>query len=425
MKMFPFIMCTLISLQLFAQEYKVKLTPNLGKFREVEYAMWIPEKTTNIKGIILHQHGCGESAFKSGRNAFKDPQWRALAKKWDFALMGSSYESTKDCFDWINPEEGSYSTFAKGISEIAILSNHKEIELVPWIIWGHSGGGHWGYKMVLQHPEKILCAVLKSPAWTDTSSLGLEVPILCLLGIQESYDAYSNLVWIPAIQAMKYRIMKNAPVCIAPDPTSGHESAASRSLAIAFIDKVLSLQSADGLTNLNRSNQCFIDLDNFKINKPINALDYKNKGNWFPDRQFAEQWSEYVRTGKIEDKTPPLKPPYDVTVRKEGPYVLVAWKADADMESGISSFSVYRDNKMISGATDSLKWDFRTDYHDNPLVIYDKFEFMDKTASRKRNHCYQVTLINQTGMESAKSEAVVSKKDGSRRQQGIRQGVHL
>ena len=149
--------------------------------------MWIPENLETVKGIIFHQHGCGESAFKSGRNSYHDAQWRALAKKWDFAFMSSSYVSKTDCHDWIEPEEGSYTTFTKGISEFARQSKHKELEYAPWIIWGHSGGGHWAYKMVLQHPEKIVCAVLKSPAWTDTSSLGLKVPILCLLGIQESY----------------------------------------------------------------------------------------------------------------------------------------------------------------------------------------------------------------------------------------------
>lgn len=395
-----------LSFQLFAQEYKIRLTPSAGKFKEVEYAMWIPEKVQNIKGIILHQHGCGESAFRSGRNAFYDPQWRALAKKWDFALMGSSYESTKDCFDWINPEEGSFTTFVNGISEIAKQSDHKELEQLPWILWGHSGGGHWAYKMVLQHPEKILCAVFKSPAWTDTCSLGLQVPILCLLGMHESYDAYSSLVWIPAIEAMKYRIMKNAPVCIAPDPTAGHESADSRLLAISFIDKILSLQSADYATTINRSNQCFIDLDNFKLTKSLTASTYKDKGNWFPDKQFAEKWSEFVKTGRVTDITPPKNPPYDVEVRNEGQNALIEWKADADIESGISGFRIYRNDKVINEGSITSQWDFKTDYHDNPIMNHHKFEYTDSNLTKKSTYKYQVTLINGAGIESSKSVTV-------------------
>jgi pimeloyl-ACP methyl ester carboxylesterase len=409
MRKIGLIFSVFFSFHLFSQEYKIKLNPSIGKFKEVEYEMWLPENVKNIKGIILHQHGCGESAFKSGRNAFKDPQWRALAKKWDFALMGSSYESAKDCFDWINPEEGSYSTFIKGIAEIANLSNHKEIKEVPWILWGHSGGGHWSYKMVLQHPEKILCAVLKSPAWTDTSSLGLQVPILCLLGIQESYDVYSSLVWFPAISAMKYRIIKNAPVCIAPDPTAGHESADSRMLAISFIDEILLLRSAEGTTKIDKRNQCFIDLDNFKLTKPLTDSAYKDRGNWFPDKQFAAKWSEFVKTGKVTDRTPPLKAPFNVTTRTDGTKTIIEWKADADIESGFSGFRIYRNDTLINGDFYASQWDFKTDYHDNPIMTYDKFEYTDSNTTKKRAYKYEVSIVNQAGLESVKSIGIFSK----------------
>ena len=229
------LLSVLFPVSLFAQNYSVKLQPSGSRFKEVEYFMWIPDNLKTVKGIIVHQHGCGETAYKSGRNASHDVQWRALARKWDFALMGTSYTSTTDCFDWIHPEEGSYNAFIHGIAELAKESNHQELENVPWVIWGHSGGGHWAYNMVLQHPERILCAVLKSPAWSDTSSLGLQVPLLCLLGMRESISTFSSFVYATAVDAMKYRIAGNAPVCIAPDPSSGHESGGSRLLAILLL----------------------------------------------------------------------------------------------------------------------------------------------------------------------------------------------
>ena len=410
MRKLVILLTVFLSSHLLAQEYKVKLQPVIGKFKEVEYFVWIPENIKSIKGIILHQHGCGESAFKSGRNAFYDPQWRALARKHDFVLMGSSYTSTTDCFDWIKPDEGSYTTFLKGITEIAKQSDHKELESVPWVIWGHSGGGHWAYKMVLQHPEKILCAVLKSPAWADTSSLGLQVPVLCLLGIQESYDVFSNFVWATAIEAMKYRIRKNSPVCIAPDPTSGHESAKSRLLAISFIESILKLRS-DNTTTIDRNHECFIDLDNFKVTNPLKESNYKNQGNWFPDKAFAEKWSEFVRTGSVTDKTPPAAPPYNVQVKNNGKSNIISWQANSDIESGVGGFRIYKNDKVINEDSIYSKWNFKIDYHDNPVEWYDKFEYSDTKVSKKNKDKYQITLINQAGLESEKSEAVMIRKE--------------
>ena len=325
--------------------------------------------------------------------------------------MGSSYLSTTDCHDWVKPEEGSYDTFIRGISEIAKKSNHEELENVPWVFWGHSGGGHWVYEMVLQHPDNILCSVLKSPAWTDTSSLGLQVPLLCLLGVRESYDLYSKDVYCTAVEAMKYRIRKNAPVCIAPDPASGHESAKSRLLAITFIDEILKLRSDDGSTNINRSNQCYADFGNLKFTDNITDIEYIDNANWLPNSLFAEKWLEFIKTGYVTDSTPPLESPYNVEVRNQGHDVVVSWHADADIESGIKGFKIYRNDKVINPDSVYSKWNFQIDYHDNPKEIHDKFEFVDRDIYKNEEYRYQVSLINQAGLESTLSKAIVIRKD--------------
>ena len=392
---------------LSGQDYHTTVQRSDCKFKQVEYFMWIPDNVKTIKGIIVHQHGCGETAYRSGRNAFYDVQWRALAKKWDFALMGSSYTSTTDCFDWIHPDEGSYNAFIQGISEIAKESGHDELDSAPWVLWGHSGGGHWAYDMVLQHPDRIICAVLKSPAWCDTSRLGLQVPLLCLLGMRESINTFSSFVYGTAVEAMKYRIAGNAPVCIAPDPASGHESADTRLLAIPFIDEILKLRVAGSTLSIDRSKEYFIDLENFNLTGKLSEITYKNNWNWFPDSLFAGKWLEFINTGKVTDITPPINPPYNLTLRKEGQRIILNWKADADLESGIREFRIYRNNKLLNAESVDSKWDFSFDYHDNPIRIYDKFEFADITINTKKKYSYQISLVNNAGFESAKSEAVI------------------
>ena len=400
------VLSVLFPLGLLAQEYSVIIPPEGSKFKEVEYFMWIPENVKTVKGIIVHQHGCGETAYQSGRNAFHDVQWRTLAKKWNFALMGTSYTSTKDCFDWIHPDEGSYNAFIRGISKIAKKSDHQELENVPWVLWGHSGGGHWAYDMVLQHPDRILCAVLKSPAWADTSRLGLEVPLLCLLGMRESIDVFSSFVYSTAVEAMKYRIAGNAPVCIAPDPSSGHESGKSRLLAIAFIDEILKLRLTDSTIMINRSNQYFIDLETYKVTDKLAGITYSNNWNWFPDKIFAEKWLEFINTGTVSDTTPPAEPPYNVTLRGEGQSNVIMWDADADLESGIKDFRIFRNDKLINIGPDRTEWNFQIDYHDNPIDIYDKFEFVDRCIKYNKRYKYQISFLNNAGLESERSEAV-------------------
>ncbi len=40
-----------------------------------------------------------------------------------------------------------------------------ELTPVPWLLWGHSGGGYWTLSMIQAYPERILAAFCYSPAW--------------------------------------------------------------------------------------------------------------------------------------------------------------------------------------------------------------------------------------------------------------------
>ena len=56
------------------------------------YTVWIPPGVKTLRGVIVHQHGCGEGSCKSGLTGAFDLHWQALAKKHGCALMGPSYE---------------------------------------------------------------------------------------------------------------------------------------------------------------------------------------------------------------------------------------------------------------------------------------------------------------------------------------------
>ena len=60
---------------------------------EATYTLWIPEGLgeKKLRGMIVHQHGCGEGASKGGQTGAYDLHWQALARKWDFALLAPVY----------------------------------------------------------------------------------------------------------------------------------------------------------------------------------------------------------------------------------------------------------------------------------------------------------------------------------------------
>jgi hypothetical protein len=136
----------------------------------VTYTLWIPEGVKTIRGIIVHQHGAGTVAAKSGENAAYDLHWQALAKKWDCALLTLSYHVLNEKTDaspggaglWFDPRRGSDKIFLKAINEFAAKSGHTELSLVPWVLWGHSGGAIWGDLMTQLHPERVAVLWLRS-----------------------------------------------------------------------------------------------------------------------------------------------------------------------------------------------------------------------------------------------------------------------
>ena len=109
----------------------------------------IIKKTTpgvkSLKGIVVHQHGCGTGSCSTGLIGAYDLHWQALAKKHECALLSPSYFQSDggDCKLWCVPQNGSEKTFLKVLKDLGEKSGHPELENAPWALWGHSGGAAW------------------------------------------------------------------------------------------------------------------------------------------------------------------------------------------------------------------------------------------------------------------------------------------
>ena len=66
--------------------YQASSDPGQLKYA-VNYTVWIPPQVEELRGVIVHQHGCGVGSCKSGLTGAFDLHWQALAKKHDCALL--------------------------------------------------------------------------------------------------------------------------------------------------------------------------------------------------------------------------------------------------------------------------------------------------------------------------------------------------
>ncbi len=212
----------------------------------------------SIRGVIVHQHGCGEGSCKSGLTGAYDLHWQALAKKHDCALLAPSYEQPEkaDCQMWCDPRNGSGVAFQKCLVDLGKKAGHPELAEVPWALWGHSGGGHWAGGMVLLHPERVAAAWLRSgvpllkpnPARSTIKAhtlpdAALKVPMMCNLGTKEGVtvkDGRFAGVW-PANEAFFNEVRSQGGLIgVAVDPLTAHECGNQRYLAIPWLDACLS-----------------------------------------------------------------------------------------------------------------------------------------------------------------------------------------
>ena len=207
----------------------------------------------SLRGVIVHQHGCGEGSCKSGLTGAWDLHWQALARKHDCALLAPAYEQPDkaDCQMWCDPRNGSAEAFKRCLADLGAKSGHPELAQAPWALWGHSGGGHWAGGMVLTHPDRVAAAwlrsgvpVLKADPGRGTikahtvPELALKVPVMCNPGTKEGVtvkDGRFAGVW-PANEAFFNEVRsKGGLVGVAVDPLRRIRCADVRPNEEAFI----------------------------------------------------------------------------------------------------------------------------------------------------------------------------------------------
>jgi hypothetical protein len=395
----------------------------------VTYTLWIPPAAGQLRGIIVHQHGCGVGACQGGATAAYDLHWQTLAKKWDCALIGPSYQQQEkqNCRLWCDPRNGSAKTFLRAIGEFAQKSSHPELANVPWCLWGHSGGGFWASLMQTMYPERIVAIWFRSGTAYATWEKGeiakpeipeaaYAIPMMCNPGAKENGDKRFNGAWTGAMAMFQAYRAKGAPIGLAPDPRTAHECGDSRYLAIPFFDACLAMRlpekgSADEKLKPVDMKAAWLAAPLSDTPQPSSQYPGKpDEAVWLPNERVASAWAEYVKTGAVGDTDAPPPPCAVKATQNPDQTVEITWDAAADFESGIQAFVVQRDGKDLAQVPEKPAGRFgRTlfqamSYHDTPEKPLPEMRFVDRSATPGAKHEYRVITINSVGLRSEPSE---------------------
>ena len=405
-------------------------SPNAGELQlGVTYTIWIPDGVKALRGIIVHQHGCGTGAGKGGETAAYDLHWQTLAKKWDCALLGPSYRQadTQNCRLWCDPRNGSDKTFLKSLGDLAKRSGHAELETIPWCLWGHSGGGFWSSLMLTLHPERIAAIWFRSgsafgvwekgeiPAPQLTDAV-YEVPLMFNGGVKEETDKRHGPARVGDRAMFKAWREHGSPAGFAPDPRTGHECGDSRYLAIPFFDACLAMRLPDKgaasqkLKPVDMKPAWLSPIPGNEAKPASSYSGHATEAGWLPNEQVAKAWSEYVTTGAVGDTTPPLVPT-NVKAVPKADGVELTWEAEADFESGLQAFIIQRDGKDLAQLPEKPVGKFgrplfqQMSYHDTPEKPLPEMKFTDTSAKPGEKREYRVIAVNSAGLKSAPATA--------------------
>ncbi len=393
-----------------------------GLIFPVTYTAWFPPDVPKLRGVIVHQHGCGEGSCKSGLTGAFDLHWQALARKHGCALVTPSYEQPDKavCQMWCDPRNGSDAAFQQALADLGRMAGHPEVATVPWALWGHSGGGHWVGGMAILHPERVVAAWLRSgmplfepdtarahikPHVLPDATLG--VPMMCNPGAREGGAGPTTIAFFSALRS------RGGLVGVAVDPRSGHECGNQRYLAIPWLDACLAARvPADGGSALRPMPTAGAWLGLITGGTAVAATAHQGDpltAGWLPNATVPRQWMDDVKDTLVADDTPPPAP---TNVRVAGR--VLTWDAAADIETGLAGFVIERDGTRLAESPRAGKTPFGRalfqglQHSDTPAFPLVPFEFTDATATPAQKHRYRVIAVNTVGLASPPSEPAVA-----------------
>lgn len=372
-----------------------------------EYGIYIPEGSGPLQGVLILQHGCTMEQF--GITRPYDIQYQALAKKWNLAILETALYG--DCHIWNEPNSGSGAAIFKVLDQISSQSGHPELKTVPWLLWGHSGGGYWTLAMLRDHSERILAIASYSAAWNpqwDYTPEAAKVPLL-LRHAGANDGSPEILCWETALNTFHKLRKMGAPVIIAHNEGQNHNFSYLRYMVIPFFEatlrKRLPVDCSPTLRDINPNDTWLGDTLSLKVYRELDYTGSKSNMCVFPDELTARNWQEFVSTGTVVDKTPPPAP-WNLRVKRAADMLEVTWEADADIESGILKFNIYKNGVLVGALPETGFYQLFDTNGDNtiPVKVPDK-KFVIREAGNVKT-TISIETVNHFNLVSEKATII-------------------
>jgi hypothetical protein len=405
-------------------------------YADPTYYCWIPKDVTTLRAVIVHQHGCTREG--DAQQMMGDVQWLSLAKKWNAAFIapklitGGPNDGSTKCGNWNNIENGSGNTFLAALDTLARRSNHPEIKTIPWALWGHSGGSMWITSMSGKYPARVAVGIAEA-CGNEISGVtaALGIPILHHNGLKDMcYNdvIYANgrkkgALWAHAVNPDYLWVNGPKPEQTGWGPeVYGHAPHDLRMIAIPWIEAGLTARlpaeaGSAQLKAMDTSAAWLGDTASHAVAAQAAFAGNKLAAAWLPNEAFANLWKEYMGSGTIKDKTQPPAP-YGLAGTYANKQMKLTWNADADLETGIKTFIVYRNGAVLatlqytaSTLFTAAKGYQRWDDGDNPNPSAPPaMTYTDNNLSDAETYAYQVATVNWSDLAGAKSETLTLNK---------------
>jgi pimeloyl-ACP methyl ester carboxylesterase len=415
--------------------YKIIVPQQGGLIANEGYFCWVPESVTTYRCIIVHQHGCTRE--RDASQMMSDVQWTTLAKKWHAPFIACSLTTGSNCGNWTNCNNGSGNTFLAALDSLARRTGHPEISNIPWALWGHSGGSAWISGMTAKYPQRVTVAIAQS-CGSDISNVpaALKVPVLQHNGKKDicNNDTYfgnaraKGGLWAHAINPFPMWVnggrCPNNPSGLCWDTTMyGHAPRDLRMICIPWMDIAMASRLPDKagdsvLKAMDTTNAWLGDTTTRAIASYATFTGNKLRACWLPNERWARMWQEYMATGTQKDSTPPPAP-NNLTGTYNNGQIVLKWDADADMETGIKTFIIYRNGSLLQkmswpNAPTTLftsekgfqRWDDGDQPNPTPAP---NMTFTDNNLSATATYTYEVSTVNWSDVAGAKSGTLTLK----------------
>lgn len=379
------------------------------QFQIAHYTLFIPKGLINIRGILIHQHGCTMEG--TGQSIATDIQYQAFAKKWDLAILGPDITPhEKKCMEWSNPDNGSEDALFVALDSLAMKSGHPEINTAPWLLWGHSGGGHWVLSMLSKHPDRIIAVVSYSAAFDPSFNYpesAAKVPVLLRHAGEGDINESWAKCWATAVHQFSTLRNKNGLASIVHNLNQTHNLSYIRQMAIPYFESVLAQRlpcQGFKLLDMDITKAWLGDTaanSNMKIYKASTYSGSALALSWLPDSVCAAKYKEFILSGTIQDKTAPPSP-YDVNMKAFSPdSITITWKADADIESGIKCFNFYKNDKFLLRYPTNKNFQSFDSNGDNPIpAVAPEMRIQISRITFSKDDIFKISTVNGEGLES-------------------------